>query len=87
MNLAKMSANGQITVPIEIRKKLNLKEGDAILFFEHTDGDVVINNASATALINAQKAFEGAAGSFGVHSEDDVQSIVNEIRCSTYSFR
>jgi antitoxin PrlF len=80
MNLAKISANGQVTVPVEIRKKLNLKEGDKILFFERNDGEVVINNASATAIINAQKAFEGTAKDFGVKSEDDVQRLVDEIR-------
>jgi AbrB family looped-hinge helix DNA binding protein len=80
MNLAKVSANGQVTVPVEIRKILNLKEGDKILFFERKDGEVVINNASATAIINAQKAFEGAAKDFGVKSEDDVQRLVDEVR-------
>jgi AbrB family looped-hinge helix DNA binding protein len=80
MNLAKISANGQITVPVEIRKKLNLKEGDKILFFERNDGEVVINNASANAIINAQKAFEGAAKGFGAKSEDDVQRLVDKVR-------
>lgn len=28
MNLAKVSGNGQITVPVEIRRRLNIKEGD-----------------------------------------------------------
>ena len=80
MNLAKVSANGQVTVPIEIRRKLNLKEGDKILFFERSDGEVVINNASATAIINAQKAFEGAAPDFGVNTEEDVQRLVDDVR-------
>jgi AbrB family looped-hinge helix DNA binding protein len=80
MNLAKVSANGQVTVPVEIRKKLNLKEGDKILFFERTDGEVVISNASATAIINAQKVFEGATKDFGVKSEDDVKRMVDEVR-------
>ena len=80
MNLAKMSANGQITVPIDIRKKLNLKEGDKILFLERNDGEVVIDNASASALIHTQKAFEGAARDFGVHSEEDAQGLVDELR-------
>jgi len=53
MNLAKVSANGQVTVPVEIRRKLNLKKGDKIIFFERKNGEVVINNASATAIINA----------------------------------
>lgn len=80
MNLAKISANGQVTVPIDIRKKLDLKEGDKILFFERDNGEIVINNASATAIINAQKAFEGAAKDFGVNSEDDAQQLINEVR-------
>ena len=50
MNLAKLSANGQVTIPAEIRKKLNLKKGDKILFIERSDGEVVINNASATVI-------------------------------------
>ena len=82
MNLAKVSANGQVTVPVEIRRKLNLKEGDKILFFERSNGEVVINNASSTAIFNAQKAFEGAAMDFGVSSDDDVQRLVNETRYS-----
>ena len=80
MNLARVSANGQVTVPVEIRRKLNLKEGDKILFFERNDGEVVINNASATAIINAQKAFEGAARDFRVNSEEDVQRLVDDVR-------
>ena len=80
MNLAKVSANGQITVPVEIRKKLNLKEGDKILFFERSDGEVVINNAFPTVITNAQKAFEGAAKDFGVNAEEDVQQLVDEVR-------
>ena len=86
MNLARLSANGQVTVPIEIRKKLNLKEGDKILFFERDDGEVVINNASASAIINAQKAFKGASAQFGVKSEEEVQQLINEVRYSKENF-
>ena len=80
MNLARLSANGQITVPVEIRKKLNLKEGDKILFFEQRDGEIVIDNASATAIINAQKAFKGSAKDFGINSEEDIQNIIDKTR-------
>ena len=79
MNLAKVSANGQVTVPIEIRKKLQLREGDKLLFIER-DGEIVINNASATAILRAQAAFAGAAKDFGVANDEDVQSLVDEIR-------
>lgn len=80
MNLAKISSNGQITVPVEIRRLLGLKSGDKILFFQNKDGDIVINNASAKAIYKAQTAFEGVAEEMGVHSEDDVQALVNEVR-------
>ena len=47
MNLAKISANGQITVPIEIRRQLGLKSGDKILFLQNQNGEIIISNASA----------------------------------------
>lgn len=80
MNLAKISANGQITVPAEIRRLLGLKSGDKILFYQKPDGEIVINNASAQALYKAQKAFEGVAEQLGVYNDDDVQSLVDEVR-------
>ena len=80
MNLAKLSANGQITVPIEIRRALNLKEGDKLLFFRRENGEVVVDNASEKAILKAQKAFEGAAVDFGFSNEDDVLAEVMRIR-------
>ncbi len=80
MNLAKISANGQITVPAEIRRLLGLKSGDKILFFQNANGEVVINNASAQAIYKAQRAFVGVAEEIGVYNEDDVQDLVNEVR-------
>jgi len=49
MNLAKISTNDQVTIPIEIRRKLKLKAGDKILFLERENGDIVLSNASLTA--------------------------------------
>lgn len=80
MNLAKISSNGQITVPVEIRRMLGLKSGDKILFFQNRDGEIVLSNASATAIRKAQAAFAGAAEVMGVTSEDDIQSLVDELR-------
>jgi len=80
MNLAKLSANGQITVPVEIRRLLGLKSGDKILFFQKQDGEVVMCNASTQAIRKAQAAFSGAAKAMGITSEDDIQELVNEVR-------
>lgn len=80
MNLAKISANGQITVPIEIQKLLGLKSGDKILFFQKQDGEIVVRNASSQAIRKAQVAFVGAAEKMGVTCEEDIQALVNEVR-------
>ena len=79
MNLAKVSANGQVTVPVEIRRKLHLKEGDKLLFIEQ-DGEIIIRKASATAIVRAQEAFAGAAKDFGVADSAGVQGLVDETR-------
>lgn len=80
MNLAKISANGQITVPVEIRRLLGLKSGDKILFYQKQDGEIVVSNASSAAIRKAQSAFVGAAATMGVTSEDDIQALVDEVR-------
>lgn len=80
MNLAKISSNGQITIPVEIRRLLGLKSGDKILFFQNQDGEIVVSNASAQAIRRAQAAFSGAAEAMGLSGEDDVQALVDEVR-------
>ncbi len=80
MNLARISANGQITVPVEIRRLLGLKPGDKILFFQNPEGEVVISNASTHAIYKAQKAFAGVAEEIGVYNDGDVQGIVKKVR-------
>ena len=80
MDLARVSQNGQITVPIAIRRQLGLRAGDKMLFFTNSNGDIVISNASAVALKKAQEAFAGVADEIGIKNEDDVQCLVDEIR-------
>jgi AbrB family looped-hinge helix DNA binding protein len=79
MNLAKISIDGQVTLPVEIRQKLRLREGDTLLFVER-DGEVVLHNASVAAIAQAQAAFAGAAADFGVATDEDVQRLVDEVR-------
>lgn len=80
MNLARVSQNGQLTVPIEIRRQLGLKAGDKILFFQDGNGEIVLSNASANALMKAQNAFSGLAERLGIKDEDDVQALVDSVR-------
>ena len=80
MNLAKISVDGQITVPVEIRQLLGLKSRDKILFFHKHDGEIVVSNASSKAIRKAQVAFVGSAEEIGLSSEDDIQAMVNEVQ-------
>ena len=83
MNLAKLSSNGQVTVPVEVRRRLHLVPGDKVLFLEKENGEVVVVKADFAALAQAQEAFAGAAEDFGVADEEDVQALVDEMRGRT----
>lgn len=79
MELAKLTSKGQITVPVAIRKKLALKEGDKIVFLSDDNG-IRIANASTLALEKAQQAFAGEAERLNLQTEQDVVDMVKEIR-------
>jgi AbrB family looped-hinge helix DNA binding protein len=79
MELAKVTSKGQVTIPVEIRRKLGIKNGDKILFVED-DGRIYMMNSSMDALREAQKAFEGEAERLGLKNEDDVMEMIKEIR-------
>lgn len=80
MNLAKISANGQITVPVEIRRLLGLKSVDKVLFFQKQDGEIVVINVFSQAIHKIQATFSRAAEAMGGYNEDDIQALVNEVR-------
>ena len=81
MELAKITSKGQITVPKDIRKKMNLKTGDKILFFEEND-KFFLQNSNTIALTEFQKAMEGAAEEAGFKDPDDVMNYIKELRKS-----
>ena len=80
MDVATISANGQITVPADVRKRLQLGPGDKIVFIENEYGDIVVVRPAAAALLDAQRAFRGSAEAAGFESEDDVDAYVAEVR-------
>ena len=79
MELAKVTSKGQITIPVQIRKKLKLKEGDKV-FFSEEKGKVIFQNASQVALASFQKEMTGEAKRVGFDSEDDVIQYIKNIR-------
>ena len=79
MELAKITPKGQITLPIGIRRNLNLKDGGKVAFIEQ-NGVYSILNPLSVAVENAQKAFTGEADRLGLKTEDDVVNLVKEVR-------
>ncbi len=79
MEVAKVTSKGQITIPIDIRRKLGVKEGDKILFIEE-QGKIVMMNSSMEALRKAQAAFAGEAERLGLKDEQDVADLIRELR-------
>ena len=75
MNLARVSATGQVTVPVEIRRLLKLKEGDKMLFFQKENGEIVVNNTSFVAIGEAQRTVAGS-----VYSEEEILADVMRLR-------
>lgn len=79
MELAKVTAKGQITIPRVIRNLLQLKAGDKV-FFEERKDKVYIANASQTVLADIQKKMQEEAAKVGFQSEDDVVAYIKELR-------
>jgi len=79
MDVAKISSKGQITIPIEIRRKLGLKEGDKVVFVEQKN-NVILLNSNKLAFEEFQKDMAGEAEKVGIKSEQDVVDAVKEVR-------
>ncbi|MBQ3405254.1 MAG: AbrB/MazE/SpoVT family DNA-binding domain-containing protein [Oscillospiraceae bacterium] len=79
MELAKVTSKGQITIPIDIRRKLGVKEGDKVLFLEER-GRIIMLNSSMEALRKAQEAFSGEAERLGLNNEQDVADMISKLR-------
>ena len=79
MEVAKITSRGQVTIPIDIRKKLGVREGDKIVFIED-DNRIFVANAAKIAFANMRAAFAGEAERLGLKDEKDVVALVDEVR-------
>ena len=79
MELAKVTSKGQITIPLTIRKALQLKTGDKV-FFEKHQGKFYIANASLISLANIQRQMSNEAETADFKSEDDVVAYIKALR-------
>ncbi len=79
MDIARVSSQGKITIPVEIRKKLKLNEGDKVLFLEE-EGQIYVVNASLEALKKFQNKMKGEAKKAGITSKNDLTEEVEKSR-------
>lgn len=78
MDLAKVTSKGQVTIPIDIRKKLGLKNGDKVLFVEEA-GRIYMINSSMDAFREAQMEFVGEADRVGLRDDEDIVNMIKEL--------
>ncbi|MDR1028292.1 MAG: AbrB/MazE/SpoVT family DNA-binding domain-containing protein [Clostridiales Family XIII bacterium] len=79
LDVARISIKGQVTIPVEIRKRLGLKEGDKVVFTEK-NGNIVLLNSNRLAFEEFQREMTGEAERAGIESEQDVVDMVKQIR-------
>ena len=79
MEVAKVTSKGQITIPRDLREKMELKKGDKILFFEE-DGKIFLKNSFSVALKNIQENMKGEAEKAGFNNPDDIVKYIKSLR-------
>jgi AbrB family looped-hinge helix DNA binding protein len=78
-NTAKVMAKGQITLPIDMRKNLGLTTGDRVALI-YENNRVIMMNPAIYAMEVLQKEMAGEWEKAGIHSEEDINELMREIR-------
>ncbi|MDR2434622.1 MAG: AbrB/MazE/SpoVT family DNA-binding domain-containing protein [Treponema sp.] len=79
MEIAKVTSKGQITIPQDIRQKMDIKKGDKIIFFEE-NGKYYLQNSNSVALKIIQNEMAGEAEKAGFKDPDDVVKYIKDMR-------
>lgn len=80
MDVAKVTAKGQITIPADVREAVGIREGDKVVFVRMDDGSVSLRNANLEAIRRAQDGFAGAAEEAGLRDENDLTALIKSVR-------
>jgi len=80
MDVARITMLGQITIPIEIRKKLNLKDGDKVAFYEEGNGRFFFENTALQSFNRIQDEMRDTAKDAGFNTEKELQDFAREVR-------
>jgi AbrB family looped-hinge helix DNA binding protein len=78
---AKVTSKGQITLPIEVRRKINVKTGDNIIFHEN-DGTIYISSSNnfAAAMAILQNELKNNKSNRKLKTEKDVVKLCKGAR-------
>lgn len=79
---AKVMANGQVTIPKDIREILGVSSGDRITFVVE-NGSVRVVNSTIYAMQMLQAQMDGEAETAGIVSDEDVINLVKEVRAES----
>jgi len=76
VDMGTISARGQVAIPIEMREKMNLKEGEKVLFF--LDGDaLLIKKVESLSWSEITKPLREAKKKI---SENEVSDLIHKLR-------
>lgn len=76
---AKVMAKGQITIPKDVRDVLGVSNGDRVTFIVEGNSVRIVNSA-IYAMQVLQQEMVGEAERAGLTSEEDIISLVSEMR-------
>jgi AbrB family looped-hinge helix DNA binding protein len=79
LDVARLSVKGQVTIPVDVRRRLGLKEGDKVVFMEK-NSNIVLLNSNRLAFEEFQRDMAGEAERVGLNSEQDVVDLVRHVR-------
>ena len=93
VEVAKVTSKGQVTIPVSIRRRLNINEGDKLLFIDRPDGVMMVNpdnfeaeqaskpsEAKPTSMAEPRPKVEKSDTPKQPPKDYDVASLLNEIR-------
>ena len=78
-DVSRVTTKGQITIPVEFRKRFGINKGDRVVFIER-DGMILIATLNRMAFEEFQRAMVGEAEKAGIASECDVVNLCREVR-------
>lgn len=79
MSIAKVTSQGQITIPADIRRLLGIQQGGKVVFIQNGN-QVMMANATIEAFEQMQAAFAPEAARLGLRDEQDVVNLVKQVR-------